>query len=131
MTDKLLRLSGNGLIGYEATDAFLSWLATSSKAPSLDAVLDKPNSIDWDSDWNVSVVLIRNAMEVARKDPKSLPKVARLFLFLSASNRKNLVSEYIDEIVGLLGNADYRNEAASIIKAFSSTAKALNTRRRS
>lgn len=107
----LMRLAGNGIVGYEACSKFMSFVrGIGNKRPSIEAAMANPAKINWGVlDANDVMTLFTQAVQWAEskgRDKNAANALAAFMLSGAAAGKESYGSAVMDRALSIIRHAD-------------------------
>ena len=107
----LMKLAGNGIIGYEACSKFMSFVrGIGNKRPTIEAAMANPSKINWGVlDANDVMTLFTQAIQWAEskgRDKRAANALAAFMLSGAAAGKESYGSTVMDRALSIIRHAD-------------------------
>lgn len=116
----LMKLAGNGLVGYEACFAFMRFIeGIGSKVPEINKAMQNPSSIPWgELDANDSMTLFANAIQWAENahTQQASRQLAEFMLSAADAGKQTYGSAVMTKAMGIIRHADSDGQLAKQVR---------------
>lgn len=122
---ELMETTANGIVGYEASRAFLSYLEDDSNLPPTKEILRRPGNIEWGAlNPNQSMKIMKEAMTLARSQPQYIKHVANMFIYLASIHETRYTMAHFSELQTLVSTLHDRELSTKLLNAYKNIGRA-------
>lgn len=122
---ELMETTANGIVGYEASRAFMSYLEDDSSLPPTEEIIRRPNNIEWATlNPNQSMKIIKESMGMARSHQNYIKPVAHMFIYLAQINQTRYTMAHFSELQTLVATLHDRTLSTQLLNAYKNIGRA-------